>query len=241
MSEQLSLIKSILIGIGVVAIVLLIMLFLDIDKQILSTLQWLDSQGIWALFWFVLILALVVILVLPGVLFTTGAGFVFGITKGTVGVVIGTTVGACLAFLIARHLLGQRLKQYILANNRLDLISEDISARGFKIVLLTRLIPFFPGKLSNYLFGLTAMPLRDFAIASLLGFIPFSLHNAYLGALAADIATLGSRHAERTALEWTVYGIGFVITVGIVLYLHHWANRLLTEDSNHPSAPHGEP
>ncbi len=241
MSKQLGLIKSIVIGIVVVTLLLLIMLFLDIDKQILSTLQWLDSLGTWALFWFVLIIALVVILVLPGVLFTTGAGFVFGITKGTASVAIGTTLGACIAFLIARHLMGRRLKRYILANNRLDLISEDISSQGFKIVLLTRLIPFFPGKLSNYLFGLTEMPLRDFAGASLLGFIPFSLHNAYLGSLAADIATLGTRHAERTALEWAAYGIGFVMTVSIVLYLHHWANRLLSADINHHPTPDGEP
>jgi len=241
MSKQLGLIKSIVIGIGVVTMLLLVMLFLDIDKQILSTLQWLDSLGAWAVIWFILIIALVVILVLPGVLFTTGAGFVFGITKGTVSVVIGTSLGACIAFLIARHLLGQRLKHYILAHNRLGLISEDISSQGFKIVLLTRLIPFFPGKLSNYLFGLTEMSLRDFTLASLLGFIPFSLHNAYLGSLAADIATLGSRHAERTALEWAAYGIGFVTTACIVLYLHHWANRLLSEDINNQPTPNGEP
>ena len=241
MPKQFTLTKSIFIGIGVVTTALLLMLFLDIDKQILDTLQWLDSMGSWALFWFVLVIALVVILILPGVLFTTGAGFVFGITKGTVGVVIGTTLGACIAFLIARHLLSRRLKPIMSANNQLDLISKDISTRGFKIVLLTRLIPFFPGKLSNYLFGLTEMPLRDFALASLLGFVPLSLHNAYLGSLAADIATLGNRHAERSSLEWALYGLGFLIIVSIVLYLHHWANRTLTEHTNHPSITNGEP
>lgn len=241
MSRQLTLTKSIFIGIGVVTLALLLMLFLDIDKQILDTLQWLDSRGSWALFWFVLIIALVVILVLPGVLFTTGAGFVFGITKGTVGVVIGTTLGACIAFLIARYLFSNRLKPMMSANNQLGLINRNISSQGFKIVLLTRLIPFFPGKLSNYLFGLTQMPLREFAFASLLGFVPLSLHNAYLGSLAADIATLGNRHTERTALEWALYGLGFLITVTIVLYLHRWANRTLTEHTNHQSTANGEP
>jgi uncharacterized membrane protein YdjX (TVP38/TMEM64 family) len=137
--------------------------------------------------------------------------------------------------------MSKRLKAIIAADNKLGLLSEDIGSRGFKIVFLTRLIPFFPGKLSNYLFGLTQMSLRDFALASLLGFIPLSLHNAYLGSLAADIATLGDRHAERTALEWAVYGLGFLITVSIVLYLHHWANRTLSEQTNHQSAANGEP
>jgi hypothetical protein len=47
-------------------------------------------------------MAAVVVLVLPGVLFTTGAGFVFGVVKGSIYVVTGTTLGAVLAFLNSR-------------------------------------------------------------------------------------------------------------------------------------------
>jgi len=39
-------------------------------------------------------------------MFTTGVGFVFGVAKGTLCVVLGTTLGATLAFLIARHCFG---------------------------------------------------------------------------------------------------------------------------------------
>jgi hypothetical protein len=52
-------------------------------------LQWFDAQGAWAPLLFILIMAAVVVLVLPGVLFTTGAGFVFGVVEGTMYVVIG--------------------------------------------------------------------------------------------------------------------------------------------------------
>ena len=229
MPMQLTLWKSIAIGIAVVTVVLLIMLALDIDQQIIDTLQWLDTQGMWAIFWFILIMAAVVVLVLPGVLFTTGAGFVFGVTAGTIAVVIGTTIGACLSFLVARYLFAERLQHYILANNQLNLISGTIDNQGFRIVLLSRLIPFFPGKLSNYLFGLTHVPLRHFGAASLLGFIPFSLHNVYLGSLAVDIATLGKRHSDWGPLHWAVYILGFVVVVAAVLFLNRWAkNRLET-------------
>lgn len=212
------------------AALLAVLLYFDTEQHVLRLLQWLETLGWPALVWFALIMALVVVLLLPGVLFTTGAGFVFGLLQGTVVVVVGTSLGATLAFLIARHLLGARARRFILSKPWLHVLNRGLGSRGFRVVLLTRLVPFFPGKVSNYIFGVTQVPLRDFVCASALGFIPFSLHNVYLGSIAADIATLGSRNAERTPLEWSVYGVGFILTVGAVLYLNRLASRLLAED-----------
>ena len=234
MPMQLTLWKSIAISTAVVTLILLVILALDIHQQIISTLQWLDTQGMWAVLWFILIMAAVVVLVLPGVLFTTGAGFVFGVTTGTIAVVIGTTIGACLSFLVARYLFAERLQHYILANNQLNLISGTIDNQGFRIVLLSRLIPFFPGKLSNYLFGLTDIPLAHFGAASFLGLIPFSLHNVYLGSLAVDIATLGSRHSGWGPSHWAVYVLGFVMVVAAVLVLNRWAKNSLETREQKP-------
>jgi uncharacterized membrane protein YdjX (TVP38/TMEM64 family) len=175
-------------------------------------------------------MALVVVLLVPGVLFTTGAGFVFGVLQGTAAVILGTTLGAALAFLIARYMFGARTRRFILSNRWLNVINKGLSSHGFRVVLLTRLVPFFPGKLSNYIFGISQVSLRDFVCASFLGFIPFSLHNVYLGSIAADIATLGSRNTERTPLEWGLYGAGFVLSIIVVLYLNRVASRLLAED-----------
>ena len=206
------------------------MLYFDTDEQVLQLLQWLETQGFSALVWFVLIMALVVVLLLPGVLFTTGAGFVFGVAQGTAAVVVGTTLGATLAFIMARHLAGAGIRRIILSNRWLNVLSRGLSSQGFRIVLLTRLVPFFPGKVSNYVFGLSDVSLRDFVFASLLGFVPFSLHNVYLGSIAADLATLGSRNAARTPLEWSLYGVGFLASIGLVLYLNRLASRMLAEE-----------
>jgi len=167
------------------------------------------------------------VLQLSGVLFTTGAGFVFGVVDGTLYVVLGTTLGAMFAFLIARHLLGARARGFILTHARIKLISEEMAPQGWKIVMLTRLVPFFPFKLSNYFFGLTPFSLRGFAVGTFLGIIPFSLHNVYLGSIAADFATLGARNSDRTALEWGLYGAGFLVAIGVVLYLNRLARRAL--------------
>ncbi|HEY9199174.1 MAG TPA: TVP38/TMEM64 family protein [Gammaproteobacteria bacterium] len=210
-----------------VAALLAVLIHFGAHEQVLHLLRWFDAQGAWAPLLFILIMAAVVVLVLPGVLFTTGAGFVFGVVEGSIYVVTGTTLGATLAFLIARHLFGQRARQFVMARTRLRLVSEELTPNGWKIVLLTRLIPFFPGKISNYFFGLTPFPLRGYVGGSLLGFIPFSIHNVYLGSIAADLSTLGERAAGRTPLEWTLYGAGFVATVIAVVYLNRLAQRAL--------------
>lgn len=211
-----------------VAVVLAVLIHFGIHAQVILLLQWFDTQGVLAPLLFILIMAAVVVLVLPGVLFTTGAGFVFGVVEGSIYVVTGTTLGATLAFLIARYLFGQRARRFIMARARLHLVSEEMTPHGWKIVLLTRLIPFFPSKISNYFFGLTPFSLRGYVGGSLLGFIPFSIHNVYLGSIAADLSTLGVRNVGRTPLEWILYGGGFIAAVVAVVTLNRLARRALT-------------
>ena len=211
-----------------VAAVLALLVYFDLHTQLLELLRWVDSQGAWAALLFVLIMTAVVVLLLPGILFTTGAGFVFGIVEGTAYVVLGTTLGACIAFLLARHLMGRRAAAYIVRHSRLALVGEEMARNDFQVVLLTRLIPFFPGKLSNYFFGLTAFSFKRFALASLLGFIPFSLHNVYLGSLAADLTALSAGEMGRSPLQWALYGFGFIVTVLAVAYFNRLAQRALS-------------
>ena len=212
-----------------VAVVIGVLIYFDTHEQVLQLLEWLDARGGWGPLLFILVMMLVVVLVLPGVMFTTGAGFVFGVVEGTLCVVLGTTLGATIAFLIARHLFGARAAHYVMTCAKLKLVSEELVPQGWKIVLLTRLVPFFPFKLSNYFFGLTRFSLRDFVLGTLLGIIPFSLHNAYLGSIAADIATMGARNAERTSLQWAFYGAGFLATIALLIYLNRLARRALAK------------
>ena len=158
-----------------------------------------------------------------------GAGFVFGVVPGTIYVVFGTTLGATIAFLLARYTFGRRARQFIMARARLQLVNDELSKNDWKIVLLTRLIPFFPSKISNYFFGLTQFSLRGYIAGSLLGFIPFSVHNVYLGSLIADITTFEFGQQQRSGWEWALYLGGFVAAVVVVIYLNKLANRALAK------------
>ncbi|WP_240901938.1 TVP38/TMEM64 family protein [Wenzhouxiangella sp. XN24] len=214
-------------GILFVAALLAVLFYLDADDQVRQLLQWFEQQGAWAAVLFIVVMVGVVVLLLPGVLFTTGAGFVFGVVEGSLYVVLGTTLGAMVAFLIARHAFGQRARNFVLSHARLHLVQEELRSEGWKIVLLTRLVPFFPSKLANYFFGLTPVRLGHFTLGSLLGFIPFSVHNVYLGSIASDLAALGTDGMNRSPFQWLVYLLGFIATVIAVIYLNRIARRAL--------------
>ncbi|NHA15405.1 TVP38/TMEM64 family protein [Thioalkalivibrio sp. XN279] len=219
--------------VGIVAAVLFVALLLGLlvrsggHEHILDLLHWVERQGLWAPLFFILIMAATVVLVLPGLPLTAGAGFVFGVVAGSIYVVLGTTLGAVLSFVIARYFFGTRARRYMLSHKRLRAVGEEMTPHGGKIVLLTRLIPFFPSKLANYFFGLTPVYLRDYTLGSLVGFIPFSVHNVYLGSIAADLSTMTVRDLGRTPLQWALYGGGFVVTVITVVWLNRLAQRAL--------------
>lgn len=221
-------IKIILGSIIFVGLVLASLIYLDVQDQVHALLTWVDHQGLIGPLLFVLMMALVVILLIPGIMLTTGAGFAFGVIEGSVAVVLGTTLGATVAFLLARYGFGGRMSGIVRRHARLKAISDQFATEGWKIVLVTRLVPFFPFKLSNYVFGLTKIPLRGFVGGTLIGEIPLSVHNVYIGSIAADLATLGQRQTERTNLEWALYGIGFAVAMISVLYLGLWAKHVLS-------------
>ncbi|HMB74195.1 MAG TPA: TVP38/TMEM64 family protein [Gammaproteobacteria bacterium] len=220
-----SVVAGIAASTAIVGAIVALLVWLDLQTAVIEFLRWLNGTGLWAPVIFVLVMAVAVIALLPGILLTTGAGFVFGVVNGTIAVVVGTTVGAAVAFLIARNTFGARAARYVLESPRLAGLDAQLSPHAWKIVCTTRFIPFFPAKLANYFFGLTSVSLRAFILGSLIGFVPLSLHNVYLGAFAAELTVDGLRTAEFGNLQWGVYIGGFVLVLIAVLYLARWSWR----------------
>jgi uncharacterized membrane protein YdjX (TVP38/TMEM64 family) len=227
-------------SISFVAVLLAILVYFNVHEYVVALLEWFRAYGAWASLLFILVMALVVVLLLPGAFLTMGAGFVYGVVEGTFYVVVGTTLGATLSFLIARYLFGERTSKFVVSHTRLRLLSEEMTPNDWKIVLLTRLIPFFPSKLANYFFGLTQFRLSRYSGASFIGFIPFSLHNVYLGSIVADLSQLGTRETERSMLEWTIYGAGFVATVIAIVYFNRLARHALASYTQPDDGTQGE-
>jgi len=237
MTLGLSLKWRIVIGSILLLAIIGIFFYFQGKVHVISFFEWLEGLGAWAPFLFILIDMLAVVLVLPGVILTLGAGFMFGILRGSLYVLIGSTIGATIAFLIARYLFGEKATGFFLGHSKLKLINDEFKRAGWKFVLLTRLVPFFPFKLSNYFFGLMQISLRDFILGVFLGIIPFTIANVYIGSLAADLATIGSRTASRSKMEWTIYGIGVIIAIIAVIYITHLARKALDSSRSKEEYP----
>ena len=227
MVQGLSLGKSIAVCLLFVALLVGGIFYFDSQAKVLRLFDWLDELGPWAPALFILIDMLVVVLLLPGVILTLGAGFMFGVLKGSLYVVIGTTLGATIAFMIARYLFGQSSSRFVLNHSKLKVINDEFARQGWKIVLLTRLVPFFPFKLSNCFFGLMRIPLRHFILGVFFGIWPITINNVYIGSLAGDLARLNARSSSRPPADWAMYGIGLIAPIGVVLYITRLARRAL--------------
>ena len=70
--------------------------------------QWLATAGWWAPVLFIALYAVGTVLFLPGSVLTLAAGALFGILPGALYSLAGATLGAVLAFLVARHLAAAR-------------------------------------------------------------------------------------------------------------------------------------
>jgi uncharacterized membrane protein YdjX (TVP38/TMEM64 family) len=192
-----------------------------------SFLEWVQGIGPWGALLFAAAYVPAAILLVPGALLTLGAGFVFGVVRGTVIVSLGSTAGAAAAFLMARRLAHDWVARRMTGRPKLAAIGSAVETEGFKIVLLTRLSPVLPYNLLNYAFGLTAVPFRKYVLASWIGMLPGTIMYVYLGSAARSLADLLTGDAPRSAAEQGLFALGLAATVVVAIMVTRTARRAL--------------
>lgn len=150
------------------------------------------KAGIFAWLGFIIIYAIATILAVPGTILTLSAGALFGVVFGTLWTVIGATLGATGAFLIARFVAGEEARSQFEKGDRLRLLRQGIEQDGFWFVLSIRLSPIFPFIAVNYLLGLTPIPLTAYFLATLIGIVPGTFAYTWLGYGGLKAATGGA-------------------------------------------------
>ena len=166
---------------------------------------------------------------MPGSLLTLAAGAIFGLLEGTFYVFIAATLGACGAFLVARHAARPAIERRLEGNTRFAAIDRAVANQGRRIVFLLRLSPAFPFTLLNYALGLTRVRFADYAVASI-GMLPGTLLYVYYGKLAGEVAALASGAAvERGPEYYAVLVLGLVATVAVTAVVTRLARRALKE------------
>jgi len=158
---------------------------------------WLAEAGVWAPSAFIALYAAATVLFLPGSVLTLAAGALFGAVPGALYSLTGATLGATLAFLVARYLAADWVARR--AGGRLKQLIEGVEAEGWRFVAFVRLVPLFPFNLVNYALGLTRIPLLAYTAASFVCMFPGALAYAWLGHAGRE-ALSGGEGAIRNAL-----------------------------------------
>jgi uncharacterized membrane protein YdjX (TVP38/TMEM64 family) len=149
---------------------------------------------------------------LPGaIVLSVAAGAVFGVAMGTIYVNIGATVGAALAFLVARYLFRDFIQKKF--GPRLEKMNRELEERGLNYLLFLRLVPLFPFFLINLGASLTKLPLRTFFIGTMIGIIPGSFVFCNAGASLATINSLSEVASPRVLGSFALLGLFALIPV----------------------------
>jgi uncharacterized membrane protein YdjX (TVP38/TMEM64 family) len=178
---------------------------------------------------FIVAYAAAIVALVPGSILTLAAGAIFGIVKGTIYVFVAATLGACLAFLVARYLARTHVERRLANDRRFEAIDAAVAEEGRKIVFLLRLSPLFPFSLLNYALGLTRVGFVDYALASV-GMLPGTVLYVYYGKVAGDVVSaIGGAAPGRGAGYYAVMIAGLAATIAVTAIVTRIATRALKE------------
>ena len=198
-------------------------ILLPVDEWIKQLKSWVDGLGTWGYLIFGLIYIAATIVLAPASPLTIAAGLIFG-GWGIPLVIVSASIGACLAFLIARHLARDRVKKAIDSRPKFKAVSDVVGEDGWKIVGLMRLSPAVPFNLQNYFFGVTEVKFWHYALATFFGIMPGSALYVYLGVIGGQAGG-----GSGGSLKWVLLGAGLIATIIVTVFVSKKASEKLKQ------------
>ncbi len=201
----------------VLALVLVIWLYNAFDIGRLLTLEQLktsrdDLIGLYAgnplgtaLTYFAIYVIATAVSIPGAVILTLAAGAMFGFWLGLLVVSFASSLGALLAFIVARYLLHDTVQTRFA--RQLTPINEGVKRDGVFYLLTLRLVPVFPFWLINLLMGLTPMSAARYYIVSQLGMLPGTAVFVLAGTQLAAIETAGDVLSPALVASLALLGI----------------------------------
>jgi len=133
---------------------------------------WFDGLGLWAPLIFIFVWIAASVFFLPGLPVTIVGALVFGPVWGTLYSSVGATIGATAAFLVGRYAARDMVAGLIRKNKALQKIDDGVEKQGWRMLMITRLVPLFPFNAQNYVYGLTRISLPTYIIVSFICMLP---------------------------------------------------------------------
>lgn len=212
----------------------LFLLAILLAASMLPLVEWARAAIDWSrnnpgISWLAFIAAYLVagIIMTPTWILTVAAGYIFGWWVGVGIVFVGAMLGAIAAFLVGRGLARDLVQAKVASVAKFSALDRAIEGQGFNIVLLARLSLVLPYNLLNYLFGVTAVSFRDYAIATAIGMTPMVLLYVFLGTTVQDVRALLSGDLDTGTAGQVLTVVSLVALVVLVAMITRAASRVL--------------
>jgi len=194
----------IVLFLGLLAAVTLAIIYRDqFDAAALEA--WVRDAGPVAPLLFMLIYALAAVLFLPGSVLTLAGGALFGPVLGTIYNLTGATLGATVAFLIARYLASDWVAEK--TGGRVKQLINGVEGEGWRFVAFVRLVPLFPFNLLNYALGLTRLRLLHYIVATYVFMLPGAIAYTYLGYAGREAVAGGESMIQKGLLALALLAV----------------------------------
>ena len=151
-------------------------------ERLLALAQAWAELGFLGLCALALVFTLGTLSVMPRFTFYSVGGVVFRLAA-IPAAVIGSVVGAAVAFLLARTWLRGAFQRQVEKRPAWRRLLAAVDAEGWRLVVLTRFASPLPGGAINYVFGLTGIAFVPYVVATACGLLPPVAMFAGLGML----------------------------------------------------------
>ena len=173
-----------------------------------TQVAWIASFGMLGPIVFMVTRSIGAVFFLPGSLMSITAGMAFGPVWGAVYNLIASTIGAVLAFLVARYVASDYVRQKLGGEGWISRSVEGVEAEGWRFVAFVRLVPLFPYNVLNYVLGLTRIKVSHFTAASFICMIPGDIAYVYIGYAGRE--TMAGNDAS---IEIALIALGLLATI----------------------------
>jgi uncharacterized membrane protein YdjX (TVP38/TMEM64 family) len=136
---------------------------------------------------------------------TLAGGALFGVVTGTVVVSFASSIGATLAFLASRYLLGDWVQAKF--GDRLAAFNDGIERDGAFYLFSLRLVPVFPFFLINLVMGLTKIRTLTYYWVSQVGMLLGTIVYVNAGTQLASIKSLKDIVSLPLLLSFAALGL----------------------------------
>jgi uncharacterized membrane protein YdjX (TVP38/TMEM64 family) len=172
---------------------------------------WIDGHGPWGPAVFIVGYAAAELVFVPALPLTVLGGVAFGPVRGTAYVSLGATLGAAAAFLAARYAMRGLVERWVAQSPRLRELDTAVAEHGWRMLVITRLVPLFPFNLQNFAYGLTRLRFRTFILLSWLCMLPGTAAYTLAGGALAE----GRGDLHRT-LGYLAIAAALIVALSLV-------------------------